>query len=66
MMKMERKRRHIMGQAYEFDGELFTNVNSFLDAVAHEYKTGDENYALTALEDYGFDISDIGVRPDRR
>lgn len=55
-----------MGQAYEFDGELFTSVNAFLDAVAHEYRTGDGDYALTALEDYGFDLSDIRVRPDRR
>jgi len=53
-----------MGQAYEFDGELFTSVGSFLEAVAQEYTRGDTDYARTALEDYGFDLSDIGVRPD--
>jgi hypothetical protein len=54
-----------MGQAYEFDGELFTNVNAFLDAVAHEYRTGDGDYAMSVLEDYGFELSDLGVRSAR-
>ena len=53
-----------MGQAYEFDGDLYTSVGSFLEAVAHEYRTGDRDLAVTALEDYGFDMSDLGVRPD--
>lgn len=52
-----------MGGAYEFDGQLFTNAEEFLQAVAHEYKTGDKGLALSALEDYGFDVSDINVRP---
>lgn len=52
-----------MGQAYEFDGRLFDNEGEFLDAIAHEYKTGDKELAVTALEDYGFALSDIGVRP---
>lgn len=49
--------------AYEFNGELYTNSNEFLDAVAHEYKTGDRALAIQALEDNGFDITDINVRP---
>jgi len=53
-----------MGQAYEFDGQQFNNVEEFLEAVAHEYKTGDTNLALSALDDYGFSLSDIGVRPE--
>lgn len=53
-----------MGDAYEFDGVLFNNPEEFLDAVAHEYKSGDKDLALQALEDNGFDISDINVRPD--
>ena len=53
-----------MGQAYEFDGDLFTSVGEFLKAVAHEYRTGDRDLAVTTLEDYGFDISDLGVRPE--
>jgi hypothetical protein len=53
-----------MGEAYEFDGELFTSVESFLEAIAHEYKVGDKDLALSALDDYGFELSDIGVRPE--
>lgn len=51
-------------QAYEFDGQLFTSVESFLEAIAHEYKTGDTDLALSALDDYGFELSDLGVRPE--
>ncbi|MDO8335223.1 MAG: hypothetical protein Q7T74_00350 [Candidatus Saccharibacteria bacterium] len=50
-------------EVYEFDGELFENVGDFLQALAHEYKVGDSELAISTLEDYGFDISDIGVRP---
>jgi hypothetical protein len=48
-----------MGNAYEFDGQLFTNVGEFLDAVSHEYKNGDKDLAVQTLEDYGFSLSDI-------
>lgn len=51
-------------QAYEFDGELFTSVETFLEAIAHQYKTGDRDLALTALDEYGFELSDLGVRPE--
>ena len=50
-----------MGNAYEFDGQLFTNVGEFLDAAAHEYKHGDSDLAVQVLEDYGFTLSDINV-----
>lgn len=50
-----------MGEAYEFDGQLFTTVGEFLDAVAHEYKHGDADLAVQALEDYGFSVSDISA-----
>ena len=50
-------------QAYEFDGELFTNEGDFLQAIAHTYRSGDHQTALDGLNDYGFDLSDIGVRP---
>lgn len=52
-----------MDDAYEFDGELYTNVEEFLEAVAHAYKSGDREAALSALADHGFDITDLGVRP---
>lgn len=48
-----------MGNAYELDGQLFTNVGEFLDAVSHEYKHGDTDLAVQTLEDYGFSVSDI-------
>lgn len=51
-------------QAYEFDGQLFVSVETFLEAIAHEYKTGDKDLALSALDDYGFELSDLGVRPE--
>jgi len=50
-------------EVYEFDGELFENVGDFLQALAHEYKAGDSELVISTLEDYGFDITDIGVRP---
>lgn len=52
-----------MAGAYEFDGVLYNNVEEFLQAVAHEYKSGDRDLALSALTDFGFELSDIGVRP---
>lgn len=53
-----------MGEAYEFNGELYNNSEEFLDAIAHEYKAGDKDLALQALNDFGFDLTDINVRPD--
>lgn len=52
-----------MGQAFEFDGQLFDNEGEFLDALAHEYKTGDKDLVVSTLEDYGYSLADIGVRP---
>ncbi len=52
-----------MGSAYEFDGQLFDNEGEFLDALAHEYKTGDRELVVDTLETYGFSLSDINVRP---
>lgn len=49
----------MMGEAYEFDGELFTSAGEFLDAIAHAYKSGDKDLAIQTLEDYGFSASDI-------
>jgi hypothetical protein len=51
-----------MGQAFEFDGQLFNTEGEFLDALAHEYKTGDRELVISTLEDYGYGLSDIGVR----
>ena len=53
-----------MGQAYEFDGEVYENVEEFLQALAHAYREGDRELALSTLDNYGFSLSDLGVRPD--
>ncbi|MEO5690691.1 MAG: hypothetical protein ABIQ64_00715 [Candidatus Saccharimonadales bacterium] len=53
-----------MGQAYEFDGVLYDTEGEFLDALAHEYKNGDSNLVVETLENFGFTIADIGVRPE--
>ena len=52
-----------MGQAYEFEGEVYDSVEEFLQAAAHAYKEGGRELALSKLDDYGFSLSDIGVRP---
>lgn len=46
---------------YEFGGVIYENSGEFLDALAHEYKSGDKDNVVTILEDYGFDLGDIGV-----
>ena len=53
-----------MGQGYEFQGTLYKTEGEFLDALAHEYKHGDSNQVVETLENYGFMLSDIGVRPE--
>ena len=52
-----------MGEAYEFDGQLFESTGEFLEALAHEYKVGDHEAVVDALEQYGFSLSDLNVRP---
>lgn len=52
-----------MAAAYEFDGELYSTVGEFLDALAHAYKSGDKELVIDALDEYGFSLSDINVRP---
>ena len=52
-----------MGQALEFDGQRFDTVGEFMDALAHEYKVGDKELVVTTLEDYGYTLADLHVRP---
>lgn len=52
-----------MGEVYEFDGQMFDKEGEFLDALAHEYKTGDKELVVDALEQYGLSLSDLNVRP---
>ncbi len=49
---------------YELNGEIYEKVGEFLEALAHEYKTGDRDLAVQKLDEYGFDITDLGVRPE--
>lgn len=46
---------------FEFNGELFENEADFLEAAKKEYQTGDQQLVLDALEEFGFDLSDLGV-----
>lgn len=57
------KEIHMVDQVYEFDGKLYDTVGEFLQALAHAYKAGQEDLVLSALDDFGFDLNDIGVRP---
>lgn len=46
---------------FEFNGELFENEIDFLDSARKEYETGDKQLVVDALEEYGFDLSDLKV-----
>lgn len=49
---------------YELNGEIYEHVGEFLEALAHEYKMGDRDLVIQKLDEYGFDMTDLGVRPD--
>ena len=49
---------------YEFDGRMYENVGEFLDALSHEYRVGDQQLVLDALDEYGFDLSDIDIQKE--
>lgn len=53
-----------MDPVYEFGGELFANEGDFLEALTHEYKHGDTELVVDTLEQYGFTLADLGVRPE--
>ncbi len=46
---------------FEFNGELFESEIDFLEAAKKEYQTGDQQLVLDALEEYGFDLSDLNL-----
>jgi hypothetical protein len=50
-------------EVYELNGEIYENVEVFIEALAHEYKVGDRDLVLSKLDDYGLELTDIGVRP---
>lgn len=50
-------------QVYEFDGTLYGSEGEYLDALSHEYKTGDQDLVMSSLDEYGFTLEDLGVRP---
>jgi hypothetical protein len=47
-------------QVYEFGGEIYESAGEFLQVLSHEFKVGDKELVVTTLEDYGFDLNDIG------
>ena len=53
-----------MDSVYEFNGELFESEGACLDALAYEYTHGDRELVVDTLENYGFALSDLGVRPE--
>ncbi|MBP7760787.1 MAG: hypothetical protein WBB39_04930 [Candidatus Saccharimonadales bacterium] len=53
-----------MDPVYEYDGQMYENVEDFLQALAHEYTHGDAENVVDTLEQYGFTLSDINVRPE--
>lgn len=53
-----------VAEVYEFNGEMYENVEEFLQALAHEYTHGDTEQVVDILEQYGFTLSDINVRPE--
>lgn len=52
-----------MAQTYQFDGEIYETEGELLDALAHEYKVGDKELVVDALEKLGYSLADINVRP---
>ncbi len=52
-----------MGQVLEFEGQLYESEGEFLDALAHEYTSGDQELVVDMLEKYGYSLSDLPVRP---
>ncbi len=52
-----------MAQTYEFEGEIYETDGELLDALAHEYKVGDKELVVDALEKFGYSLSDLNVRP---
>lgn len=47
---------------FEFNGELFESEVEFLEAAKKEYEIGDQQLVLDALEEYGFDLSDLNLQ----
>ncbi len=50
---------------FEFNGEEYETEVKFLEAVKKEYESGDAALAIDALETYGFDLNDLGVKEQR-
>lgn len=47
-------------EVYELNGILYDTLGEFLIALANEYKFGDQDAVMEALDKYGLDLSDIG------
>lgn len=47
-------------RVYQLQGEVYDSLGEFLSALAHEYRTGDQDLVRSTLDEYGLDLSDIG------
>jgi len=47
-------------RVYQLGGEVYDSLGEFLDALAHEYRVGDQDLVLSTLDEYGLLLSDIG------
>ncbi|HEU4830784.1 MAG TPA: hypothetical protein VFS65_01265 [Candidatus Saccharimonadales bacterium] len=45
---------------YELNGQEYNTLSEFLIVLANEYKFGDQDAVMEALDKYGLDLSDIG------
>lgn len=46
---------------FEFDGQLYDNEIDFLDILKQSWEHGDRDEVKNALDEYGFDISDLNA-----
>lgn len=46
---------------YEYGGMLYSKLEEFLERLALEYKTGNKDVVLAALEEYKLTLADIDI-----
>lgn len=48
--------------SYEFNGQTYRSAAELLDALSKEYRAGNEQQVLDALDTYGYDLSDLNLK----
>lgn len=46
---------------YEFGGMIYDEQDEFLERLALEYKAGNKDVVIAALEEYKLTLADIGI-----